>query len=257
MNEGTAEFSKIRAVCFDLDDTLCGYWDASKAAIRKAFEMHTPDAVSVDEMVAAWARAFRDFSRHVKRSDWYGTYLQRGEPTRTELMRLALLEVGFDDVDRAKRMSQIYAQERNERLRLFPDAREVLDTLKQRFPLGLITNGPADIQRQEIQTLGLVNDFALVLIEGELGFGKPEHQVFEKAEHFFDLKPEELLFIGNSYAHDIRPALERGWRAIWVRRHSDVPPSSGRNGEVESRPIGSPVPDAEIEDLKSLLTLLA
>ncbi len=250
-------FESVKAVCFDLDDTLCGYWDASKAAMRTAFESHAPQGISVDEMVRAWAAAFRKFSPSIKRSHWYPTYLKQGEPTRTELMRLALLEVGFDDEDRANRLSEIYARERDKNLKLFPDAIPVLEEFKSRFPLGLITNGPADIQRQEIETLGIGHYFELILIEGEMGEGKPEPAVFLRAEKHFGLQPHEILFVGNSYAHDIEPAIRAGWRAIWIRRPSDVSPSSSGSGQgAEQRPPESPEPDAEIGELSELLGLL-
>lgn len=250
-------FESVRAICFDLDDTLCGYWDASKAAMRTAFEALGPEGVSVDELVRAWAIAFRRFSPSVKGAEWYSTYLKQGEPTRTELMRLALLEAGFDDVERAKRLSEMYAHERDANLRLFPDALAVLTDLYERYPLGLITNGPADIQRQEIETLGIGHFFELTLIEGEMGEGKPEPAVFERAEEHFGLRPDEMLIIGNSYGHDIEPALKAGWHGVWVRRESDVAPSANGSGQThEQKPEGSPEPDAEIGELSELLGLL-
>lgn len=248
---------EIKAICFDLDDTLCGYWDASKSAMRTAFDAIGPEGVSVDEMVQAWAKAFRTFSPTVKGPKWYPTYLKQGEPTRTELMRLALLEVGFNDADRAKRLGDLYSQERDRNLKLFPDALPVLDELKTRYPLGLITNGPADVQRQEIETLKIGRYFGLILIEGEMGEGKPERAVFHRAERYFDVLPDNILFVGNSYAHDIQPALEAGWHAVWIRRDSDIPPSSDGKGHAhELRPEGSPEPDAEISELSELLGLL-
>ena len=38
-----APFAEVRAVFFDLDDTLCGYWDACKIALRETFAEHGPD----------------------------------------------------------------------------------------------------------------------------------------------------------------------------------------------------------------------
>jgi putative hydrolase of the HAD superfamily len=248
-------FRTVEAVFFDLDDTLCAYWDASKIGLRKAFEQHGPPDFTVEEMIDRWAAVFRVFSPTVKDSDWYKDYLKTGEPTRVEQMRRTLLELGVDDPGRAAQLSQTYFEERDRHLELFPDAIEVLEVFQKRYALGLITNGPADVQRQEVATLGIEKYFDHILIEGEMGHGKPLEQVFRRAEELVRKQPEEILFVGNSYAHDVKPAIAAGWRSVWVRRPSDVPPSSDLT-MPEPIPEGEPQPDATIGHLKELFELL-
>lgn len=250
-------FSAVKAVYFDLDDTLCGYWDASKAALRTAFAEHGPEGYSAEEMVEHWAAAFREFSPQVKKLDLYQEYLKSGTKTRTEQMRRTLAQVGITDEERAEALSHRYMSQRDANLRLFPESLEVLNHLKGRYPMGLITNGPADIQRQEIGTLAISDYFDHVYIEGEVGFGKPHQDVFDMARQAVGFEPGEILFVGNSYAHDIQPAILAGWKTFWVRRASDVPPSApGGNPKPEQRPEDAPLPDMEESDLRPLLTLL-
>ncbi|MBL8060982.1 MAG: HAD family hydrolase [Chthonomonas sp.] len=245
----------VRAVFLDLDDTLCAYWDASKAALKETFENHAPTGVPTETMIAAWAEAFRKFSPDVKNEQWYPIYLKEGGVTRVEQMRLALLELGHDDPIRAKALGDSYGLLRDQNLKLFPEALEVLDALKAKFPLGVMTNGPADIQRQELQTLGIEHYFDVFLIEGELGFGKPDPRVYQSgfdqmAAKLPGLKPDEILMIGNSYRHDILGAMEAGWQTAWVRRPSDFAPSAT---EPETKPDEAPDPTYEIGDLRELL----
>lgn len=254
---GKPDLSNIKAIFFDLDDTLCAYWEASKYGMRKAFELHGPDGFTIDEMVQHWASAFREFSPTLKETGWYEGYLKQGEPTRTEQMRLTLLRMGVPDDDRAGRLSEAYMRERDRALRLFEDSGPVLELLRRRYPLGLITNGPADIQRQEIATLGIAGYFDHIYIEGEMGEGKPNPAVFRRAEKAVGLEPAQILFVGNSFAHDVAPALACGWRAIWIRRPSDVPPSTGPGpARPEQMPAGAAQPDATIAALNELLDLL-
>jgi putative hydrolase of the HAD superfamily len=252
----TQPLTNIKIVFFDLDDTLCGYWEASKAALRRTFERYAPEGKTADDMVRHWAVAFREFSPNLKQTGWYESYLRKGEPTRTEQMRLTLLQAGIDDPALAKEIGDVYAEERNLNLQLFSESLEVLEKLKARFPLGLITNGPADIQRQEIATLGIEHYFDYVFIEGEMGRGKPLAVVFEAIATEAGKQPHEILFVGNSYAHDVKPALEAGWHAVWVRRATDVPPSAADQNFPEHRPEGSPLPDAVVHDLREVLTIL-
>jgi putative hydrolase of the HAD superfamily len=247
----------VDAVCFDLDDTLCAYWDAVHIGLERAFELHGPAGVPVEKCIHAWARTFRVFAPSLRKEGWFGTYLKLGGPTRTEQMRLTLLELGHDDLERAASLSSSYLEERDKALKLFDDAAEVLQTLGGRYPLGLITNGPADIQRMEIETLGIAHFFQTILIEGELGQGKPHASVFRLAEKNLGSAAERSLMIGNSYAYDVLPAMEFGWHGIWIDRPGDVGPSDPAFPAVrETIPSGSRQPDAIFGDLRLLLDLL-
>ncbi len=251
------DFRSVGSIFFDLDDTLCAYWEASKTGMRQTFAKYGPPGFTVDEMIRHWAAAFREFAPRIKKTEWYDGYLKSGEPTRTEQMRLMLDRMGIVDEERSNLLSQTYMESRNQALRLFPDAEFVIDKLSRRYPLGLITNGPADIQRQEIATLGIGPRFKVILIEGELGEGKPNASVFARAASAVGYPPGQILFVGNSYAHDVAPALSCGWRAVWIRRASDVPPSWGDEAiKPEEMPSGAEPPDAIIGSLSELLDLL-
>lgn len=247
------DLSGIKAVYFDLDDTLCGYWDASKLAMRQAFAEHGPEGVSVEQMVLHWADAFREFAPQLRELGLFERYLETGEPTRTEQMRRTLALAGVIDEERAKALSETYMRRRDANLRLFHDAIDVLENLSKRYPLGLITNGPADVQRQEVETLKIAHYFQNIFIEGEMKEGKPSPAVFARAANAVSCQPEEVLMVGNSFAHDVAAALNCGWHAIWVRRASDVAPSSKG---VEEMPEGAPIPDAIIQNLSELFDLL-
>lgn len=243
----------LKAIYFDLDDTLCGYWDASKAAMRTTFNLYPIEGKTTDEMILHWASAFRKFSGTLKETGLYETYCKTGEPTRTEQMRLTLIEAGAADEAHANQLSESYAFHRDKNLKLFEDAIEVLDFLFGRYPLGLITNGPADIQRQEIATLGIGKYFKKIYIEGEMGVGKPHQTVFDRAAKAVEAQPDQLLFVGNSYAHDIAPAIEAGWHTAWVRRASDVAPSKSA---PDAKPQGAADPTFVIGELRELLGIL-
>lgn len=249
-------FSKVKAIYFDLDDTLCGYWNASKAGLRKAFETHPVAGKTTDEMIAAWSQVFRDFSPELKeQTKLYHEYLTSGTVTRTHQMQLTLLSLDIDDMDKAKELSHAYMVERDRHLILFPDAMITLKALHGKYPLGLITNGPADIQNQEVDTLKIRHFFDNIFIEGEMRLGKPHKKVFDQAASVVDCQPEQLLMVGNSFGHDIVPAIKFGWASAWIRRESDVALSS-LTGKPEEAPASGPVPDITINDLTELLPLL-
>lgn len=250
-----AEFAKVRAIYFDLDDTLCAYWDAAKAGLRAAFDQHPIPGRTTEQAIEDWSAEFPGYAKSLKQTHWYQRYCVSGEPTRTELMRLALSRSDNESEEHADRLSGSYLKERHAALSLFPESREVLDALQGRFFLGLITNGPADTQRAEVEVLGLEDYFQAILIEGEMQMGKPNPAVMRKAEELSGSQGAEVLMVGNSYKHDILPAIAAGWRTAWVRRPSDVAPSS-KTGKPEERPEDGPEPDLTITNLRSLLEAL-
>jgi len=246
------DFGDLRAVYFDLDDTLCGYWTAAKEGLKQTFaEVGLPEGVTPETLFGAWVEEFRSFAEEIKRAHWYEIYLSQGHITRMELMRLALARLGFDDPHLAFELGRAYGAARRERLLLFPGARELLDDLKGNVLLGVITNGPADIQREELQDLGIEDCFDFVFIEGEMGEGKPAPRVMQRATEAAGGDPTRIMMVGNSYRHDIVPAQEAGWRTCWIRRDTDVPVTS-RTGKVEELPEGMAQPDLTIGHLDEL-----
>lgn len=245
-------FTDVKAVYFDLDDTLCAYWDAAKHGLRRAFNDHPEHGFTEEQLLAQWSIAFREFVETIGKTHWYEKYLTSGEITRAELMRRTLERLDIYDDELAYRLSHTYHVERQAALALFDDALPVIKDLSSSYQLGLITNGPADIQRQEIEKLQIAEYFPHVFIEGEMGFGKPNPKVFQLAQDSVAVEPHEILFVGNSYKHDFLPALEAGWRTAWIRRESDVAPSS-RTGKPEEKPEDGPEPDLTITSLYELL----
>lgn len=240
----------IKAIFFDLDDTLCGYWDAAKAGLRDAIRENLPEH-DVEEVVSAWVEEFRGFCPNLRRLGLYETYLEKGETTRTEVIQRMLQRLGIDDAELGLKVSQRYGERRDQRLTLFPEVVPLLQRLKSQYRLGLITNGPADIQRQEVETLNLTEFFDPIYIEGELGFGKPDPRIFEMAMKATGTAPTECAMVGNSYHHDMMPAMAAGWHTYWVRRPSDIPPTS-KTGEIEGLPDGAEAPCMTAPDLHPL-----
>lgn len=253
--EAVAVLKGVKVIFFDLDDTLCGYWDAAKAGLRVAFDQYPIPGFTTQQMLDAWANEFRRFAHELKTSHWYEIYLSQGGVTRVQLINETLAALGIENPEMAWKIGDAYGYERDKRLKLFDEAIEVLNQLHKKYPLGLITNGPADIQRQEIETLGIEKYFDYILIEGEMGVGKPHASVMRKAETCSGCKGSDILFVGNSYSHDIVPAAEIGWRTAWIRRPSDVPPSS-KTGLPEEKPEEGISADIEVTSLLGLIPAL-
>ena len=236
---------KFKAVFFDMDDTLCDFTDSERKARRIMYNRVAKeqglDPSSIEE-------AYREYSlealkRHPKKevnaSNW---------PTvrdfRTEVWGKVLSQFDLYSLDTAVSLASQHEDVRRQHLRLYPDALPILNSLHGRFPLGLISNGPVDVQRDEAILLDIIRFFDFTLFEGELGFGKPDRRIFDLGLAQVGSTPAETIFIGDTLHTDILGAKEAGLWAAWVNRNN------------RSREDGDPQPDFEIADLGELETIL-
>ena len=93
---------------------------------------------------------------------------------------------------------------------LNPGAEEVLQRLATGYRIGMITNGYSDSQRGRLAAAGLLDVFAPLLISEEVGVAKPDALIFEMALTQLELRPEAVLYVGDSISHDREGCLRAG-----------------------------------------------
>lgn len=92
----------------------------------------------------------------------------------------------------------------------------VLEELKKRYQIGVITNGPRDGQINKLKHSGLYDLFDVVVISGEVGYSKPDPRIFEIALKRLGLEKEEVIFVGDQFDKDILGAYNAGITPIWI-----------------------------------------
>jgi FMN phosphatase YigB (HAD superfamily) len=99
--------------------------------------------------------------------------------------------------------------------------------LSRNFELGIVTNGLYD-PKQKLVNMGLGEIFSddKVFHAEQLGYRKPNPNIYLKALEYFDRKPSETLFIGDSWTHDVIAPMDVGMEAIWVNVNNVLPPTS-------------------------------
>jgi len=97
-----------------------------------------------------------------------------------------------------------------------PDTESMLERLKDRYQLGLLSNfthWPAALEI--INRLGLAPFFGIRLISGQLGYRKPHETVFGKLTDGFDAPKDEIMFVGDDVDADVNGALAVGIQPVW------------------------------------------
>jgi putative hydrolase of the HAD superfamily len=244
---GQMPATPLRLVLFDLDDTLCDYAGARAERLGIALgqalatvraRAHRTTGALGDEPVSPVGRPpdlaaliAASIAIHPHGADHFGDLLRPYGVTS----------------DGAALASAWYRANRFHGLKLFPDAVATLDAVRAALPtarLGLITNGPAEVQRAKLELLGIGPLLDFVLISGEFGVEKPDPAIFREALRRGQAAPDQAVFVGDSPDHDVAGARAAGIRAVWLNR----------TGRPWSLP--APPPEDEVRDLAAFLALL-
>ena len=101
---------------------------------------------------------------------------------------------------------------------LFPEVKGVLEALKGKFKLGLISNSIVENATILLQHLGLKRFFDVVVISGEENLNKPDPEVFRRALERIGVTASEAMMVGDSLGDDIKGAKSVGMTAVWENR---------------------------------------
>ncbi len=245
----------LKAVLFDLDDTLMPDESAADEAIvataQVAKQWHNITPGDLRNSVRRIARAL--FRAHPVVAPYNGNFdvsswsalsarfagedeemnqLSMWAPEyRYEVWSGALAESGITDPLLADTLSCVYMAERRARYQPFPDALRVLQELGQTFRLGLVTNGPCDLQCDKLDVSGLRDCFGAVAVSREVGIPKPDPRIFAIALERLGVTPAEAIFVGDTPKTDIAGAHAAGMRAVWLNR-GNSPSPDGVNPEA-------------------------
>ena len=199
----------IRVITFDLDNTL---WDVEPALLRAEEAQrqwlleHRPGAMEDIGHEELWELKKRLWKAH-------GELAHNVSAMRKLLLRELQLAAGYDrdSADTGAEAAFAAFLRERQRIELYSDALEVLQTLAGRYRLGALTNGNADVYKTDA---GEYFDFAF--LAEDVGASKPAPDMFHAALETTGANPEEVLHVGDNPEHDVLGALAVGMRAVWV-----------------------------------------
>ena len=224
--------AQIRAITFDLDDTLWDVWPTIARAEERLhdwLDQHHPEIPARYDTVG-----LREMSREVLQLQPQIAFDRTR--VRKEALLLAASRAGSRDfcVDTAY---EVFFAARNDVL-FFAEVLPVLERLAAYYPLVALSNGNADIGR-----VGLDHLFSFAISAADVGEPKPHPVMFEVACQRLAMAPENVVHVGDDPDADILGALSAGLHTVWVNR-------AGKEWPLEQRA------HAEVTCLEELERLL-
>ncbi len=210
---------QFKAYFFDLDDTIVSYEGMrlpAKYRICNDFaKRHSIGNVDmlINEIEAVGDEYWSDPVRHREgRLDM--------DNTRMTLYRKALENLNIftgSELDvYSKEIALGYARLHEEMIDFFPGAKATLEHIKALgSKTALITNGSKEKQYYKIRKFQLEKYFDVIMVEGELGYGKPDKRVFEDCLRMLKVDPKDTAMIGDNLLLDVKAAQDCSIYGIW------------------------------------------
>jgi putative hydrolase of the HAD superfamily len=191
---------------FDLDHTLWDFEANSEATLREMFDSYQLE------------RFFDDYNDFHARYEVHNLFLwaqyRKNKVTKKTLnlqrFHLPFSEVGFDDIMVAQQFANDYLNISATKTLLFPNTLDVLEILKSKYQLHIITNGFKEVQNKKLENSGLRQFFTNIFISELIGVQKPDKYFFDYSVKSSHANPKECLVIGDSLEADIKGARKAG-----------------------------------------------
>ena len=205
-----------RAMLIDLDDTIIDDGGGVEACWRLVC------AAAADRVAGLDAS---DLFREILRTrHWYWSDSERHRTGRADLeaasigiVRSSFCTLGFDLPDLAHDLGVLYRTKRSEGTELIPGAVEALRRFRSNgIGLALVTNGSGAGQRAKIDRFNLARHFDHIFIEGEIGFGKPDREVYLMAMSALGSEPDDTWCVGDNLEWEVAAPQRLGIYSVWI-----------------------------------------
>ena len=204
---------KIKNIFFDLDHTL---WDFDKNSDLTFFKILQKNNIKID--VNKFLFEYHPINRK------YWDMYRENKVSKSDLRFFRLsdtfnkLNYKVDD-DIINGLAIDYIEHLSDFNNLIPDTFLVLEELKLKYNMHIITNGFKEVQRRKLEKSKLIHYFKTVTISEDVGVKKPDKLIFEHAIFSAKAKIENSIMIGDNYHADILGASALGMRAIYFNFH--------------------------------------
>ena len=221
----------LKAVLFDLDDTLYDHQYGSRAALSALHGDYSCfQAVTLDELER----------QHSQLLEHYHAKILRGEMTLDEARfarfhDLSLRYNGSLEPSAIRSLVKLYRETYYGSERLVPGALALLDRLRSEgLKIGLVTNNRVGEQMGKLERCGLASHFDVLAISEAEGVAKPDPRIFEAALQRLGCGVDEAVMVGDSWSADVEGAQAARLRAIWLNRSGRACPNPALAFEIQA-----------------------
>ena len=194
----------IKAIIFDLDNTLIDRQKAFKEMLERKFHAMFDDEELIQKMIndiLKW-----DNNGTVERIDVFKKWAEIYHITKIS----------------PEQLDKEWSNESGSVAFLFDDVRDTLKELKKKYKIAVLTNGNASSQRRKLNTINIYDLLDYSLVSSEYGVRQPDKKIFEYTAKQLDLKTEECSYVGDNYKIDILGSRNAGMLPVFISRNNEI-----------------------------------
>lgn len=220
---------KYRIIFFDLDHTLWDFDSNAHDCIKELFEEYGL------QQTTGFEQFFTAYEKHNNRL-WaeYEAGNLRKEVLRSLRFHLTMKDFGINDYDLAERFGWAYVDRCPRKTNLFPHAIALLDYLRPKYRMAIISNGFPEVQDIKLKSCGIANYFDRIFISEVVGYQKPRPEIFHAAATAFNASKKHCLMIGDSWENDILGARNYGIDQVYFNPKQQGPEGRKATYEIAS-----------------------
>jgi len=207
---------EIRFIYFDLDDTLLDHRKAERLALADLCGEGHFGALPPAKVQAEYHPINVEVWRRYAAGD-----LTKAQAQHLRFARLldALGKDGDPDALGARYLER-YAPHWS----FIDGAQAAFHTLADHFPVGILTNGFAEVQHAKLARFPDLHDrLRALVISEDIGVLKPHPRLFAHAAEAAATPPEAILYVGDSFTSDVQGGLAAGWSVAWYTENIGEP----------------------------------
>ncbi len=196
-----------KCILFDLDHTLWDYESNSEEALRELFDRYQLQQAGV----TSFNYFFEVFGRiNTGLWDLYDRGLIDQSVIRLERFQKVFSAAGLDEYKLSLQFSGDYLSLLPRKKNLLPGAQDILQYLRPRYPMGVVTNGFDEIQGTKLSSGGISHFFSTIVTSQRAGSKKPSAGIFMFALRELGFDPNDAIMIGDNLQTDIAGARSAG-----------------------------------------------
>jgi YjjG family noncanonical pyrimidine nucleotidase len=210
---------EYKAIIFDLDNTLLNYTISELDSMKRTCDDHNLFRNDVSQWDLFWS-SFSQYNFH----HWMDFVNGGNVKTIGDVLRFSFRDsLKLEELFHGQ-LSDTYWNYFCNSCVFEDGAEQLLSNVKDRYQLGIITNGISESQRKRLKAGNIHNLFQSIVISDEVGIRKPSKEIFEIALNELNVSNEEVLFVGDSLQDDYHGAMNAGIDfCFYNRKKIEVP----------------------------------
>jgi len=220
---------------FDFDNTLVDFNHCAYEGLKDTFKKYNIE----------WTEANYKLYKKINHQLWsdFEKGLNTTEDIRQQRFSLFLEALNITGID-GYEMNAHYLERIVAHPKIIDTTIESLDMLKDKYTLGIVTNGLKEVQRRRIANHGLEKYFNHIVVSDEIDLAKPDPKYFQYAfDKIDEVDKSKVLVIGDNITSDIGGAQSFGFKTCWFN------PNDKQN-------LTGITPDYRVHNLKELVELV-